>query len=463
MTNPAPSYGTTQDQTPDERLDRNATRPFLFVVLHGDQPTRGGARYHLSDVSVVEIGRGAARAGLRDGDLRKLELRLPSNTLSKAHGRLVRKGDGWFFEDLGSRNGSFVNGSRVKSVMLRDGDFIEIGSIFLRYRAALAASSASASDLEVSAPETNGFTTLLPPLADELGALARIARTPITVLLLGESGTGKEVLVGGIHALSERTGPFVAVNCAALPASLLESQLFGHVKGAFTGAIRDEVGYLRRADGGTLFLDEIGDLPLPAQAALLRALEAREVVPVGATTPIKIDLRVVAATHKSLDRMTLRGEFRVDLLARLQGHQHTLWPLRDRIEDLGILVRDLLRRSPVASANELGISVQAARWLLSQRWPLNIRELSQVLGVAAALAEGPMIERSFFPDKNVEAPLPPEEESHENEADLRGRIVALLEKHKGNVSHVARDMGKARVQIHRWMQKFAIEVNDYRA
>jgi len=153
----------------------------------------------------------------------------------------------------------------------------------------------------------------------------------------------------------------------------------------------------------------------------------------------------------------------LDLLARLQGHQFTLWPLRDRIEDFGILIHDLLRRSPVSSAKELGVSVQAARWLLSQRWLLNIRELSQVLGGAPTIKKKKMIERSHFPDKNVEMPLPPEEESAENEVDLRGRIVALLEKHKGNVSHVARDMGKARVQIHRWMQKLSIDVNDYRA
>src|SRR5262249_30981154 len=152
---------------------------------------------------------------------------------------------------------------------------------------------------------------------------------------------------------------------------------------------------------------------------------------------------VVAATHKPVDKMAIRGELRVDLLARLSGHQHTLVPLRDRIEDMGILARHLLRRSEVPGARDLGFSVQAGKGLLSQRWPLNIRELSQCLEVAAALTKGPLIERAHLLERSLGAPEPPEEESLANPEQLRGRLVALLEKHKGNVSHVARDMGKA--------------------
>ena len=466
MTNRADTFNTTEDGDIEERLSSHSVCPFLFVVLHSDQPALGGARYNISNVNVIEIGRASERSAtrLQEGAIQKLDLRLPSTTISKAHARIVRKAESFLFEDLGSRNGSFVNGQRVSSAILRDGDFIEVGRVFLRFRAAMPTSANTASDLDLAEPGLPGFTTLVPPLADEFRGLERIARTPITMLLLGESGTGKDVLVNCIHSLSGRTGAFVPVNCGALTSSLLESQLFGHVKGAFTGAIRDEPGFIRRADGGTLFLDEIGDLPLSAQATLLRVLEAKEVFPVGGTMPIKVNLRIVAATHKQLERMTIRGEFRVDLLARLSGHEHTLTPLRDRLEDMGLLMGDLLRRSDVPLAGELSISAQAARWLLSQRWPLNIRELSQVLGVAAALADGKVIERAFLPEKNALssslAPQPDEEPPSQD--DLRGRIVALLEKHHGNVSHVARDMGKARVQIHRWMQKLAIDVEDYR-
>jgi DNA-binding NtrC family response regulator len=465
MTKKPLPLGSTEEPALEERRAHAPAQPFLFVVLHCDRPSLGGARYGLSDLDVVDIGRGAERAASRvcEGGVRRLDLRLPSTTISKAQGRLVRSGDAWTFEDAGSRNGSYVNGKRVTRAALQDGDFIELGSVFLRYRAGLSSSPAATVDLDLHASATTGFHTLVPPLADELDALARVARTPITVLLLGESGTGKEVLAQGIHTLSGRAGPLAAVNCGALTASLLESQLFGHVKGSFTGAIRDEPGYVRRADGGTLFLDEVGDLPQPAQSALLRVLEEREVVPVGGTVPLKVNLRVVAATYKPLEKMAIRGEFRVDLLARLSGHQHTLTPLRDRIEDMGILARDLLRRSEVPGASDLGFSVQAGRWLLSQRWALNIRELSQVLGVAAALAEGPLIERAHLIERSLGTLASPEEESLANPEELRGRIVALLEKHKGNVSYVARDMGRARVQIHRWMQKLSIDAEAYRS
>jgi DNA-binding NtrC family response regulator len=163
--------------------------------------------------------------------------------------------------------------------------------------------------------------------------------------------------------------------------------------------------------------------------------------------------------------MVVRGEFRVDLLARLSGHQHTLAPLRDRLEDMGILVRSLLGRSEVPGASDLAFSVQAGRWLFSQRWALNIRELSQVLGAAAALVQGPIIERAHLhligrsPDPLASSG----DESLPSSDELRARLVALLEKHKGNVSYVARDMGKARVQVHRWMQKFSIDAEAYRS
>src|SRR5262249_43426020 len=161
----------------------------------------------------------------------------------------------------------------------------------------------------------------------------------------------------GMHAISGRRGPFVAINCGALPPSLLESQLFGHVKGSFTGARRDELGFVRSAEGGTLFLDEIGDLPLPAQAALLRVLQDREVVPVGGTRPMRVDVRVIAATNKPLEALCLEGEFRTDLLARLTGYQHTLVPLRQRLEDFGLLVGDLLQRATLSGAKDVRLSV----------------------------------------------------------------------------------------------------------
>jgi transcriptional regulator with GAF, ATPase, and Fis domain len=302
------------------------------------------------------------------------------------------------------------------------------------------------------------------------------------VLLLGESGSGKELLAHAVHTLSNRPGPFVAVNCGGLSASLLESQLFGHTKGSFTGAARDEPGMIRSADRGTIFLDEIGDLPLPAQAALLRVLQEREVVPVGGTRPIKVDLRVVAATHRPLEQMAARGTFRADLLARLSGYRHRLVPLSWRLEDFGLLTGELLRRMELPSAGALRISSAAGRSLLGRPWPLNIRELQQCLAMAATLAENGVIETSHLPEPAREEAAPGQDGVSEtsqlpgparkaarsrlskpdDEEALRLHLVALLEKHQGKVSSVARDLGKARMQVHRWMQRFGIDPSTFR-
>ena len=468
MPDPSSSF-TTPDEPLQERHGLAPKKPFLFVVLHCDQPALGGARYELSGLDLLTIGRGERREACRgtaDG-VRCLTLRLPASAVSKSHARLFREGETWHIEDTGSRNGCYLNGKRIERARrLADGDLLEIGCTLLRYRAALTASPGHDGDLDSALvrPETPGLLSLVPSAAAELASLARIARTNVPTLLLGETGTGKEVLANGIHALSGRPGPFVAVNCGGLTASLLESQLFGHVKGAFTGALRDEPGYVRSADGGTLFLDEIGDLPLPAQAALLRVLQEREVVPVGKTRPTIVDVRVVAATHKALDTLCLRGDFRSDLFARLAGYQHALTPLRERIEDLGILLADLLQRPEIQGGREARLQVATGRRLLSYPWPLNIRELQQALTVAVALANGSPLLPSHLPSGVASAPPPAPSKATEpvGADEIVSRIVALLEKSRGNVTEVARSMGKTRMQIHRWMDRFGIDPQDYR-
>jgi DNA-binding NtrC family response regulator len=377
---------------------------------------------------------------------------------------------GWIVVDQGSRNGTFVNGERVVRAALCDGDVIEIGATLLIYRAGLPSASAvhgmDSPDLDSAALAglTPGLATLLPQVTKQLSALERIARMPIPVLLLGSSGTGKEVLARCVHTLSDRPGVFVGVNCGGIAATLLESQLFGHVKGAFTGALRDETGLIRAADRGTLFLDEIGDLPLAAQAALLRVLQEREVVPVGGTRPLKVNLRVVAATHRPLDRMAAEGTFRADLLARLAGYRHLLTPLRARREDLGLIIGDLLRRSDIPGATDLRLTTAAGRRLFAHDWPLNIRELEQCLAVSAALAPGGLIEADRLSIAPVAAArLPLVEPNLDDPAELRKTLVELLEQYRGNISHVARDLGKARMQIHRWLQRFDLDPSTFRA
>ena len=458
---------STQNDDTRERRAAAPARPYLFVVLHCDRLLAGSSRHELAGLDTVAIGRGAERTARRGpAGERRLELRFPGSTVSSSHARLERAEAGWTVVDEGSKNGTFVNGERIPRAALRDGDLLEIGSTLLVYRAALPPPSGDAppdldsADLAAAPP---GLATLIPHHTEQLAALERIARLPIPVLLLGESGTGKEVLARAVHDLSGRPGAFAAVNCGGIAASLLEGQLFGHVKGAFTGAARDEPGIVRAADRGTLFLDEIGDLPLAAQAALLRVLQEREVVPVGGSRPVKVDLRVVAATHRPLDQMSGAGTFRADLLARLAGYRHQLPPLRARREDLGLIVGDLLRRAEVPGADGLRLATAAGRRLFAHGWPLNIRELQQCLTVAAALAPRGVIEAEHLSLAPGAAPGPAVLEPELDDPEtLRRTLVALLEQHRGNISYVARDLGKARMQIHRWLRRFNLDPDAFR-
>src|SRR5262245_52892316 len=227
----------------------------------------------------------------------------------------------------------------------------------------------------------------------------RAAPADVTVLIEGESGTGKEVLARAIHRLSIRKdGPIIPVNCAAIPEGLLESELFGHERGAFTGAVRAKPGRFELAREGTIFLDEIGDMPLAMQVKILRALQEREIERVGGTKSIPIDVRVIAATHQNLDTLVAEGKFRSDLFYRLQGVRVTLPPLRERLDDLPALINHLLERA----ARRLGraaatVSPEALRCLWSYPWPGNIRELQHVLEGAMVLSDGVILPEHLPP------------------------------------------------------------------
>lgn len=458
-------FTTTEDMPLHHRAKLTRTQPFLFVVLHCDKPSLGGARYGLMNIDEVTIGRGSERE-VRRNEPRRLELRLPSAKVSKTHARLIRRCDVWFLDDLGSKNGLLVNGERVSSTQLWDGDFIEIGSVILRFRSALACAPSDPEDLDGLAigTKTPGYSSLVPTLATQLDALARLAPSLITVQFQGETGTGKEVLAKGLHLLSERTGPWVPVNCGGLTPSLIEGPLLGPEKDPNIRTGRAEWVFLRQAQSGTLFLDEMGDLSRPAQATLLRALQEREVVLVGATAATKVDVRVMAATNKSLETLCLEGEFREDLLARLSGYRFTAWPLRERLEDMGLLMAHLLRASDMPSGPDLTMTIDAARRLCFYAWPQNIRELDTVLKVAAALTQDGLIEVSHLgesltrssPKRSIESDIPAEPEQ------LHKQLEQLLQAHRGNVASVARAIGKSRMQVHRWMQKFGIDPDQFR-
>ena len=222
--------------------------------------------------------------------------------------------------------------------------------------------------------------------------IARVAPTPSTVLITGESGSGKEVVARAIHALSAVRGIFLAVNCAAIPTELLESQLFGHVRGAFTGALTAQEGLFARARGGTLFLDEIGELPLTLQAKLLRAIEEKEILPVGAVEQIGIDVRLIAATNRDLERLVAEGRFREDLYYRLDVVNLRLPPLRERPEDIPALVEHLIRRHNLRIGRAYrGADAAAVKMLTSQQWKGNVRELDHIIERAMVVGDGDMI------------------------------------------------------------------------
>jgi len=425
-------------------------------------------------MDTVEVGRAGQFVAGRDGPGgRRLMIGLPDPWVSTSHAALRYTAPSWVIEDAKSKNGTLINGRMETRAELTDGDLIELGHCFFLFRDALATSTdepalLKSNELRSSAP---GLATLVPSLAAELRKLEAIAGSTVSVLLQGDSGAGKEVAANAIHRLSGRSGPFLPVNCGGLPETLIESELFGSRKGAFSGADKDRPGLVRSAEHGTLFLDEIGELPASAQAALLRVLQDGEILPIGATQPIRVDVRFVAASNRDLEAQVERGQFRVDLLARISGFSLWLPPLRERREDLGILIGSLLKRQMGDRAAEISFSCEAARALLLHSWPLNIRELEKWLAASAVLSGGHRIELEHLPGRaNARQEVPgasclpktgPDALSlaKRQECDLRKReeLLALLREHAGNISAVARALGKARPQVQRWMKRYRID------
>jgi DNA-binding NtrC family response regulator len=459
------------DETIQDRRGSSEPAPqprfsHLFLALECSRPCAGGARYTLTQIDEVLIARGATRRAERltqDG-VRRLVVQVPDGRISGRHACLRRRGEGWEFEDLGSRNGSCIDGRPTSGrTQLSDRSVIEVGHTFLIFRSGLPTPAETLGDQDSStlAHTSPGLRTLLPDLAAGFGTLARIARSAVPVLLLGETGSGKELLARAVHAQSERPGTFVAVNCGAIPDSLMEAHFFGHVRGAFSGASRDEPGLVRAAHRGSLFLDEIAELPHVSQTALLRVLQEQEVVPVGGTQPVAVDVRIVAATHAPLEELVNAGKFRNDLFARIAGFRFVIPPLRERLEDFGIFVAHLLQDLVADQSAPLCFEPEATRALLSYGWPRNLRELKQCLASATALADGHTIHRTHLalpsqarPAASAPSAPPANARTHDQ---LRDELLAHFQQCGGNVSEVARRMGKARVQIQRWMARYGID------
>jgi DNA-binding NtrC family response regulator len=303
--------------------------------------------------------------------------------VSRAHLEVAPHDLGYLVRDRDSLNGTFYRGAQIHEALLGVGAELRVGSTVLRIE--------RGPERSLSIDRREGFGTLVGSSAamqEVFGLLAAVAPTETTVLLLGETGTGKELAALEIHRSSSRADkPFLVLDCGAIPGELVESELFGHDKGAFTGASTDHAGIFEQASGGTVFLDEIGELPLAMQTRLLRVLDQRTVKRVGSTRARRVEIRVVAATHRDLPRMVREGSFREDLYYRLSVVEIRLPPLRERLEDVPLLARHFLRRAGCNNPDEV-LTPRVLEVLATRAWPGNARELRNVVERAVVLRDG---------------------------------------------------------------------------
>ena len=296
------------------------------------------------------------------------------------------------------------------------------------------------------------------------GQAGMVAQSDVSVLINGQSGTGKEIVAQAIHNASPRHDkPFVAINCGALPEQLLESELFGHARGAFTGAVSNREGLFQAAEGGTLFLDEIGDMPVALQVKLLRVLQERKVRPLGSNRDIEINVRIISATHRDLPKAMARGEFREDLFYRLNVVNLKIPPLSERTEDIPLLANHLLRQSadrhkPFVRA----FSSDAMKRLMAAKWPGNVRQLVNVIEQCVALTSSPVIG-----DALVEQALEGENTALPTFVEARNQfelnyLRKLLQITKGNVTHAARMAGRNRTEFYKLLSRHELDANDFK-
>ena len=447
-------------------LDEDDRTPGL-VLIYCENHTAMQSAYRLADQATTLGRESDSMIQIRD------------HSVSRYHAVIEARQGSWLIRDTGSTNGTFVDGARVSgeallehNAIIRVGDslfkFLERGAIpYMAYRID-GSRQQHLSPIKRKTKESalaGGF------LIDKvIAAIESIAQSQLTVVVTGETGTGKELAAREIHRFSGRSGVFQAVNCAAIPDTLIESELFGFRRGAFTGADRDKTGLLKVADRGTLFLDEIGDMPTDVQVKLLRTIQFREVQPIGSTTTESIDVRVVCATHRDLNVEIDSGGFRRDLFARLNEFPIDLPPLRARKEDLFLLVRHFMAKYGRQDAT-IPFSVMLA--LAHYDWPFNVRELETAIKRLVALSTDPELEFNHLPEpirdrlrtygQSDPNPEPvPKPKPQRSEAPTLGEMVDLLERHRGNISAIGRELGKERIQVHRWLKRHGLNADDYR-
>jgi len=455
-----------------------------FRLDSGDDASDGSFEVVLVSDGLVSTTRLPDRSPIVVGRGHDSDLRVANPSLSRRHLAIHQVDGALEVEDLGSSNGTKIGGvklPRAERRRLHEGEILELGEVLMMPRPARVESEAP------PAPDRPDriIGVSMRPIYE---LVARIARGNISVLLRGATGVGKEVVARALHDASPRADkPFVTLNCAAVPEALLESELFGHERGAFTGAATTKVGLLETADGGTLLLDEIGELPFAMQAKLLRVLEDRRVLRVGGTRDREIDVRFLAATHRDLEADAAAGRFRSDLLYRLNGITVHIPPLRDRVDEIAPLAQAFIARArtQIGYPGQGSISAGAIVALGAYTWPGNVRELRNAMERAVLLSGGAIIERGHLPESvrgrrttlvsgpssrsqvsttASTIPPPPPGTPPEGSGDLksaveeveRERIVAALEEAAGNQTRAAKLLGISRRALVRKLEAYKL-------
>jgi DNA-binding NtrC family response regulator len=421
------------------------------------------------------------------GAMEDNDLVVEDDTVSRYHCRIFQEQDSYVVHDLESTNGTFVNGVRVKEAYLKPGCSLALGDTELKFYPFDEKVDVRPS----SQARFGGIIGFDVRVREIFGILEKIAPTGATVVIEGETGTGKEVVAKSIHAASPRRNkPFMVFDCGAVPDNLIESELFGHEKGSFTGAIMTRQGIFELATGGTIFLDELGEMNLELQPKLLRVLEQREVKRVGSAKPIKVDVRVIAATNRDLEAEVAAGRFREDLYYRLSVVRIKLPPLRERISDLPLLVDHFLKTHSFNRGADGGMLVRevskASFDVLSRyRWPGNVRELLNVIERAVSFAEGEVIDvrdlpdyvraaageaafaepspLSFMPPATAAAVIDlPFKEAKERwvSAFEKDYVMYLLRRNGMNISHAAKEAAIDRKYFRKLMRKYGIDTGE---
>lgn len=442
-----------------------ATEPLqsLGALLRLDRTTGTlkERKYQVSIIGGPNTGTSRAIEGtMTVGSHPDAGLNLTDTTVSRYHVELTARPDGIRVRDLESTNGTYLGGARISEVIVEDQATISVGKTSLKI---------STMEADLGKPEVQAsFGPAIgaaPAMKQLFGMLERVAPSESTVLLLGETGTGKEVLARAIHEKSSRAGrPFVVVDCGSVAPTLIESELFGHVRGSFTGAIADRNGAFLEADGGTIFLDELGELPLELQPKLLRVLEAGTIRRVGEDKHRRIDVRVVAATHRDLEAEVAANRFRRDLYYRLAVVLVTVPPLRDRLDDLPLLTQHFVKQM---GRGDFEVPRALMARFAAYHWPGNVRELRNLVERSLAGADmGPLPHETSTSARTLTATEDitdlPFKEAKERlvESFTKEYLVTLLEKCNGNMSQMAREAGIARNYVHRLVAKYGLKGHD---